>query len=66
MATILAFPTKPEEEKTIKAFLKALNISFETSTYTQAFNNKIKSARAEKANGELKTVNPKNVWESIL
>ncbi|MGG7666844.1 DUF2683 family protein [Dyadobacter sp. BHUBP1] len=35
------------------------------SPYSPSFDEKLKEARSSKAKGELITVNPENVWESI-
>lgn len=45
-----------------------MNIENSTSTksaYSPAFATKIREARDSKAKGELITINPENVWESI-
>jgi hypothetical protein len=44
--------------------LKALEIPYKRSEYPE-LDKKIKKAREEKIKGELITVNPENIWESI-
>lgn len=41
------------------------NVTRTKSAYSRAFAQKIKEARDSKAKGELITINPDNVWESI-
>lgn len=65
MSTIIVYPNKPEEVKSLKSILKLLNISFKTIVNSNTFEAKIKQARKEKATGKLKTINPENIWESI-
>jgi hypothetical protein len=64
--TILAYPTNPEEIKSLKGILKALKIPFETSSYSPEFVSKIKKSEKEIEKGEYITVDPNNIWESIL
>jgi hypothetical protein len=66
MSTILVYPTKPEEEKSLKGILKALKIPFETSEYNPEFVAKIKKGQEEIKKGNFITVDPENIWESIL
>jgi hypothetical protein len=64
--TILAYPTKPDEIKSLKGILKALNIPFEISPYSPEFVAKIKKGENEIQNGDFITLDPKNIWGSIL
>ncbi|WP_291036860.1 DUF2683 family protein [Dyadobacter sp. 50-39] len=41
------------------------NFTRSKSAYSDAFAQKIKEARDSKSKGELITINPENVWESI-
>jgi len=49
--------------KALLSILEAMNIPFSSSE--DALDKKINQARKEKAKGELITINPENVWESI-
>jgi hypothetical protein len=69
METIIV-KAQGEKLRALKAFLSALNIQFqkdETSTdvYSAELDKKIKKARDEKQRGEVMTITPDNLWESI-
>jgi hypothetical protein len=66
METILVYPQKSEELKTLKTILKALKMNFEVSPYNQEFVKKIKKSSKEIEKGEFVMLDPKNIWESIL
>nr|WP_298935507.1 DUF2683 family protein [uncultured Dyadobacter sp.] len=59
----LVVKTGGKKLKALLSILEAMNIPFSSSE--DALDKKIKQARKEKANGELITINPENVWESI-
>lgn len=69
METIIV-KAQGEKLRALKAFLSALNMQFQkdespTDVYSAELDKKIKKARAEKQRGELITVTPENLWESI-
>jgi len=64
METIISYPEKKEHIEALKAFLTALRIKFE-DVPNYNLKAKIKEARQEKLDGELKQLNPKNIWTSI-
>jgi hypothetical protein len=49
----------------IKMFLNAIEVEFEIRNENLPLAEKIKAARQEKENEQLKIVNPKNIWQSI-
>ena len=59
----LVIKTGGKKLKALLTVLDAMEIPFRISE--GSLNKKISEARKEKANGELITVNPENVWESI-
>lgn len=59
MSTILAYPTKPEDEKNIKAILKALKIPFETNPYNSDFVAKIEQGEKEIREGKFTSIRGK-------
>ncbi len=63
MSTILAYPTKPEEEKSLKAFLKASKINFETSSYNPEFVAKIKRGDDDIIKGKTKKITLDEIWK---
>ena len=65
MRAIITYPEKKEHTQALKAFLTALSIRFEYKS-DSSLTVKIKEARQEKSNGELKQIDPKNVWKNIL
>jgi dynactin complex subunit len=66
METILVYPNKPEEVRSIKAFLKALKINFETSPYNPEFVAKIEASAQEAKEGKVTTVRNKEELHSFL
>ena len=69
METIIV-KAQGEKLRALKAFLSALNMQFQkdeasTDVYSADLDKKIKKAREEKQRGELITVTPDNLWESI-
>lgn len=65
METLIVHPESKEQLDAIKAFMKALKINFEkreTDYYDPQFVEMVK--KAEK-NAQYKTVDPKNLWESL-
>jgi ribosomal protein S20 len=65
MESIIVHPENKEQLSVVKAFLKALKISFEkkeTENYNSEFVQMIKEAER---NGDYKTIDPNNLWESI-
>jgi predicted nucleic acid-binding Zn-ribbon protein len=65
MQAIISYPEKQEQIQALKAFLTALKIKFEDKEEIFDLDSKIKQAREEKNNGELKQVNAKNIWATI-
>jgi hypothetical protein len=63
MATILVYPTKPEEERSLKAFMKALKIPFETSPYNPEFVAKIKRGDEDIIKGNTRKITLDDVWK---
>ena len=66
---ILTVEIEPTEVDKVKAVLKALGgrnikVDLEKTLYT-ALEKRVKEAREEKKNGELVTLDIKNIWESI-
>jgi hypothetical protein len=59
MATLIVNPDSKEQLTAIKAFMKALKISFteEKSAYDPAFVAKIQKSREQVKNGETRVVN---------
>jgi hypothetical protein len=51
--------------KALEAFLIAHDIPFEKSK-TSSLSKKLRAARKEKLAGTLKTVDPENVWDSVI
>lgn len=66
MATILAYPTKPEDEKSLLEFVNALNIRFETSSYSPEFVNKIISSTLEIKESKVTAVKKKEELHTLL
>ena len=66
MSTILVYPSKPEEEKSLKAILKALKIKFETSPYNTEFIDKIEASIQEAKEGKVTSVNGKEELHKFL
>ncbi len=66
METVLVYPKQEEDVKTLKKVLKALNFKFEVCPYNQAFVSKIKKSSKEIEKGEVITIDPKNLWQSML
>ena len=60
----LVIKTEGQKLKALLSVLQDLDISFERTEYTD-LDEKIKKAREEKIKGQLITVNPDNIWESI-
>lgn len=51
--------------KALEAFLFAHDIPFEKSK-ASSLSKKLRAARKEKQAGTLKTVDPENVWDSVI
>jgi hypothetical protein len=66
MSTILAYPTKPEDERSLKAFLKALKINFETSPYNPDFVEKIERSMQQIKEGKSTTISSKKELHTFL
>jgi ribosomal protein S20 len=65
METLIIHPENKEQLSAVKAFLKALKISFEKKepeNYNSKFVEMVK--KAEK-NAAYKTIDPNNLWESL-
>jgi hypothetical protein len=60
----LVIKTEGQKLKALLQVLKALEIPFMRSKFPE-LDKKIKKAREEKIKGELRTVNPDNIWENI-
>lgn len=60
----LVIKTEGQKLKALLQVLKALEIPFMRSEFPE-LDKKIKKAREEKIKGELRTVNPDNIWENI-
>lgn len=66
----MVLPESKKQSDLIKAVLSEMRVKFkatksEVKIHSPALNKKIKEARREKANGELITIDPKKIWESI-
>lgn len=59
----LVIKTGGKKLKALVSVLEAMEIPFSRSEET--LSKRISEARKEKVNGELITVNPENIWESI-
>ncbi len=59
METLIVQPSNKEQLTALKAFMKALKISFkeEKSTYDPEFVSEIKESRQQVKNGETRTIN---------
>ena len=66
MSTILAYPSKPEDERSLKAFLKALEIDFEVGQYDPDFVAKIRASEKEKKAGKVIKVKGKEELDDFL
>lgn len=69
METIIV-KAQGEKLRALKAFLSALNMKFQrddapSNGYSAELDKKIKKAREERRRGEVITVTPDNLWESI-
>lgn len=69
METIIV-KAQGEKLRALKAFLSALNMQFQKDEapaggYSAELDRKIKKAREEKQRGEVITVTPDKLWESI-
>lgn len=65
METLIIHPENKEQLNAIKAFLKALKISFEkkdAETYHPDFIEMVKKAEN---NADYKTIDPNKLWESL-
>lgn len=66
MESLMVFPEKKEDLKTVKAFLKSLDIKFQTSDYSSKFIRKIKESEKQIEKGEFITLSTKeDLWKSI-
>lgn len=62
----LIIETEGKKLQAILSVLTALDISFiKSNTISIELDKKIEESRIEKAKGQLKIVNPQNIWESI-
>jgi mannitol-specific phosphotransferase system IIBC component len=62
----LIIETEGKKLQAILSVLTALNISFiKSNSISIELDKKIEESRIEKAKGQLKIVNPQNIWESI-
>jgi hypothetical protein len=62
METIIIHTNNGEQSKILKAFLKALNITFETR-YDPEFVAKIEKSRRQLATGETKAIKTEDLWK---
>lgn len=65
METLIVHPENKEQLSAVKAFLKALKISFEKKeleSYNPEF---VKMVKKAEGNADYKTVDPNNLWESL-
>ncbi|MGN6532379.1 MAG: DUF2683 family protein [Ginsengibacter sp.] len=70
MENILVMPENEKQLALVKAMLQKMRIEFRSSESEKILDfpeleKRIKEARKEKANGELLTVNARNLWENI-
>ncbi|NIJ51902.1 DUF2683 family protein [Dyadobacter arcticus] len=65
METLIFRPDSKEKLEALKAFAKALKISFATekSTYNPEFVSKIKESRKQFENGEHKVIEIEDLWK---
>ncbi len=62
----LIIETEGKKLQAILSVLTALDISFiKSNSISIELDKKIEESRIEKAKGQLKIVNPQNIWESI-
>lgn len=65
METLIIHPENKEQLSAVKAFLKALKISFEkkeSEIYNPHF---IETVKKAERNADYKTIDPNNLWESL-
>lgn len=70
METLIVIPENEKQLSLLKSLLKEMRITFKsekssTKKFSAEFEENIKKAREENEKGELITINPKNLWESI-
>lgn len=65
MATVIAHPESKEKLAALKAFMKALNISFEEnkSPYNAKFVNKINQSNNDFEAGKFKAIKTDDLWK---
>ena len=62
MRTLIMHPENKEQLKALKAFAKALNITFEESPYNPEFVAMVKEADKR---GNYIEIDPNNLWDSL-
>lgn len=60
----LIIKTGGKKLEALKAVLSALDITFKEAE-SPKLDTRLKEARLEKESGQLKTIDPNNIWESI-
>jgi hypothetical protein len=63
METIVAYPENPDKLKALKAFLKALKIEFEKSSYNPDFVAKIRRSDDDIKAGRTTKITPEDIWK---
>ena len=66
METFIVHPENKTQANTVKAVLKALNVSFEKTSdkaYNPSFVKKIEKSEEEFRNGQFKTVKTEDLWK---
>ncbi|HVS93307.1 MAG TPA: DUF2683 family protein [Mucilaginibacter sp.] len=63
METLIAHPENEEKLIALKAFMKALKIPFEKSTYDPEFVKKIERSKQDFKAGKYKAIKTKDLWK---
>ncbi len=64
MESVIMYPENQLQLSALKAFAKALKVSFETSPYNPKFVNKIKQSKQQVEEGRFITPDPeKSIWK---
>ncbi len=66
METLIVRPETKEQLEAIKTFLKALKINYEKKEYIENYDPEfVKAIKVAEERANYKTVDPKNLWESL-
>lgn len=65
METLIIHPENKEQLIAVKAFLKALKISFEKKDVENYKSEFIEMVKKAENNAEFKTIDPNHLWESL-